>query len=124
MWLTDAKTFFSFFRTSPNKSQKKTWLTHTKTFFSIHPTSRTFMWNLWRFLDLFNCSGFLSKKYSKPRFGTFIFGAVFTPGFATQIVKLHWNDRRSRCVFLCFYSAIFQLTSAKFQTFAYNSTTV
>ena len=27
-------------------------------------------------------------------------------------------------MFLCFYSAIFQLTSAKFQTFAYNSRTV
>ena len=27
-------------------------------------------------------------------------------------------------MFLCFYSAIFQLTSAKFQTFAYNSITV
>ena len=37
---------------------------------------------------------------------------------------LHRNDRRSRRVFLCFYSAIFQLTSAKFQTFAYNSRTV
>ena len=37
---------------------------------------------------------------------------------------LNWNDRRSRRVFLCFYSAIFQLTSAKFQTFAYNSRTV
>ena len=36
----------------------------------------------------------------------------------------NWNDRRSRCMFLCFYSAIFQLTSAKFQTFAYNSRTV
>ena len=35
-----------------------------------------------------------------------------------------WNDRRSRRVFLCFYSAIFQLKSAKFQTFAYNSSTV
>ena len=35
----------------------------------------------------------------------------------------NWNDRRSRRVFLCFYSAIFQLTSAKFQTFAYNSRT-
>ena len=33
----------------------------------------------------------------------------------------YWNDRRSRHVFLCFYSAIFQRTSAKFQTFAYNS---
>ena len=27
-------------------------------------------------------------------------------------------------MFLCFYSAIFELTSAKFQTFAYNSRTV
>ena len=36
----------------------------------------------------------------------------------------NWNDRRSRRVFLCFYSAIFQLTSAKFQTFTYNSRTV
>ena len=36
----------------------------------------------------------------------------------------HWNDRRSRRVFLCFYSAIFQPTRAKFQTFAYNSETV
>ena len=36
----------------------------------------------------------------------------------------NWNDRRSRRVFLCFYSTIFQLTSAKFQTFAYNSRTV
>ena len=36
----------------------------------------------------------------------------------------NWNDRRSRRVFLCFYSAIFQLTSAKFQTFANNSRTV
>ena len=29
-------------------------------------------------------------------------------------VSIHWNNRRSRRVFLCFYSAIFQLTSAKF----------
>ena len=36
----------------------------------------------------------------------------------------YWNDRRSRRVFFCFYSAIFQLTSAKFQTFAYNAETV
>ena len=36
----------------------------------------------------------------------------------------NWNDRRPRRVFLCFYLAIFQLTSAKFQTFAYNSRTV
>ena len=36
----------------------------------------------------------------------------------------YWNDRRSRRVFLCFYSAIFQPTSAKFQTFAYNSRTI
>ena len=38
--------------------------------------------------------------------------------------RSNWNDRRSRRLFLCFYSAIFQLTSAKFQTFAYNSRTV
>ena len=36
----------------------------------------------------------------------------------------YWNDRRSRRVFLCLYSAIFHLTSAKFQTFAYNSRTI
>ena len=36
----------------------------------------------------------------------------------------YWNDRRSHRVFLCFYSAIFQPTSAKFQTFAYNSRTI
>ena len=39
-------------------------------------------------------------------------------------LEFDWNDRRSRCVFICFYSAIFQLTSAMFQTFAYNSRTV
>ena len=38
-------------------------------------------------------------------------------------LNCNWNDRRSHHVFLCFYSAIFQLTSAKFQTFAYNSKT-
>ena len=43
---------------------------------------------------------------------------------ALTFVSRHWNDRRSRRVFLCFYSAIFQLTNAKFQTFAYNSRTV
>ena len=35
----------------------------------------------------------------------------------------HWNDRRSRRMFFCFYSAIFQLTSAKFQTFTHYSRT-
>ena len=34
------------------------------------------------------------------------------------------NDRRSRRLFLYIYSAIFQLTSAKFQTFVYNSRAV
>ena len=38
--------------------------------------------------------------------------------------KTNWNDRRLRRMFLCFYSAIFQLTSAKFQTFGYNSRTI
>ena len=42
----------------------------------------------------------------------------------TEPVDGNWNDRRSRRVFLCFYSSIFQQTSAKFQTFAYNSRTV
>ena len=41
-----------------------------------------------------------------------------------QFIYFYWNDRRSRRVFLWFYSAIFQLTSAKFQTFAYNPRTV
>ena len=36
----------------------------------------------------------------------------------------HWNDRRSRRVFFLFLLGIFQLRSAKFQTFAYNSRTV
>ena len=36
----------------------------------------------------------------------------------------HWNDQRSRRVFICFFSAIFKLTSVKFQTFAGNSRTV
>ena len=35
-----------------------------------------------------------------------------------------WNDRRSRRVLLYFYSAIFKLTCAKFQNFAYNWRTV
>ena len=34
------------------------------------------------------------------------------------------NDQRSHGVFFCFSSAIFKLTSAKFQTFAYNSRAV
>ena len=44
--------------------------------------------------------------------------------YSVFLFHSNWNDRRSRRVFLCFYSAIFQLTSAKFQTFAYNSRTV
>ena len=46
------------------------------------------------------------------------------PTYKTFKVGNYWNDRRSRRVFLCVYSAIFQLTSAKFQTFAYNLRTV
>ena len=38
-----------------------------------------------------------------------------------NVLWRYWNDRRLRRVFLCFYSAIFQLTSAKFQAFVYNS---
>ena len=37
---------------------------------------------------------------------------------------VYWNDRRLCRVFFYFYSAILQLTSEKFQTFAYNSRTV
>ena len=42
--------------------------------------------------------------------------------YAQISVTMHVNenDRRSRRVFFCFYSATFKLTSAKFQTFAYN----
>ena len=40
------------------------------------------------------------------------------------LLRHNWNDRCSRRVFLSFYSAVFQLTSAKSQTFAYNSRTV
>ena len=47
---------------------------------------------------------------------------LLSPGY--QNLNNNWNDRRSRRVFFCFYSAIFQLTSARFQTFAYNSRTV
>ena len=53
-----------------------------------------------------------------------------TQGFLVSIKRKQkmyttdWKNRRSHRVFLCFYSAIFQLTSAKFQTFAYNSRTV
>ena len=39
-------------------------------------------------------------------------------------ITYHWNDQRSLRVFCCFYSAIFQLAGAKFETFAYNSRTV
>ena len=53
---------------------------------------------------------------------TIIFYTFFT--ITAGKLFFYWNDRRSRRVFYCFYSAIFQLTSAKFQTFAYNSRTV
>ena len=42
--------------------------------------------------------------------------------FCVQFCDSNWDDRRSRRLLLCFYSAIFQLTSAKFQTFAYTVT--
>ena len=41
------------------------------------------------------------------------------------ITRQHnFGQRNKAYVFFCFYSAIFQLTSAKFQTFAYSSRTV
>ena len=49
----------------------------------------------------------------------FILALVFLSKLFTS--SRYWNDQRLRRVFLCFYSAISQLTSAKFQTFAYNS---
>ena len=35
-------------------------------------------------------------------------------------ISVYWIDRRSRLLFLCFYSTIFKLMRAKFQTFACN----
>ena len=49
---------------------------------------------------------------------------IFETNTVGTAITTYWNDRRSRRVFLCFYSAIFQLASTKFQTFAYNSRTV
>ena len=57
-------------------------------------------------------SKFLCEKCNKQPI--MIFGLLF----------FNWNDRRSRCVFFCFYSAIFKLMSVKFLTDAYNSKTV
>ena len=51
--------------------------------------------------------------------------AANQPLFRIIVFWLHlvynWNDRRLCCVFISFYSAIFKLMSAMFQTFAYNS---
>ena len=41
-----------------------------------------------------------------------------------SVIFSPWLGCAMNLKFLCFYSAIFQLTSAKFQTFAYNSRTV
>ena len=56
-------------------------------------------------------------------YASYLVSAASFPQRALMSVY-YWNDRRSRRGFVCFYSAIFQLTSAKFQTFAYNSRTV
>ena len=65
------------------------------------------------------------KQGGSPDFLVVSFYQRFTAFFSTSLLRpRYWNDRRSRGVFLCFYSAIFQLTTAKFQTFAYNSRTV
>ena len=71
----------------------------------------TWPWSMTQIVDIYSCKGFgpvLKRKVVEEN----------VLGF------YNWNSRRSRRVFLCFYSAIFQLTSAKFQTFAYNSRTV
>ena len=55
------------------------------------------------------------------------YGTVKIDFFGTiwyNSVTINWNDWRSRHVFLCFYLALFQLMSVKFQTSAYNSRTV
>ena len=59
---------------------------------------------------------FFSKRLKKDEF--------WCKNNSCKFFYFNWNDRRSRCVFLCFYSAILQRTIAKFQTFAYNSRTV
>ena len=65
------------------------------------------------------------KQGGSPDFLVVYFYQRFTAFFFIPLLRpRYWNDRRSRRVFLCFYSAIFQLRSAKFQTFAYNSRTV
>ena len=68
-----------------------------------------------------------SRRFTKRVLVTLRFYHVAVQTFCEQLLSVtacYWNDRRSRRVFLCFCSAIFQLTSAKFQTFAYNSRTV
>ena len=65
-----------------------------------------------------------SRQYSRtPPLVTALAMRRSFAGFAGKLPS-SWNNRRSLRVFLCFYSAIFQLTSAKFLTFAYNSRTV
>ena len=53
-----------------------------------------------------------------------MFLCFYSAIFQLTSAKFQTFAYNSRTVFLCFYSAIFQLTSAKFQTFAYNSRTV
>ena len=58
------------------------------------------------------------------------FALIFKDILAFLIDSLHFfisafsNARRSRCLFLCFYSGIFKLTIEKFQTFPSNSRAV
>ena len=60
--------------------------------------------------------------FKKQKSKTFVF-IIFSLNIFEQLF-CHWNDRRLRRVFLCFYAAILQLTNTKFQTFAYTSRTV
>ena len=63
-----------------------------------------------RFKSIMRCPRFV---WEKEAFFWFVVCSLERPMLASR-----------RRVFLCFYSAIFQLTSAKVQTFAYNSRTV
>ena len=73
-------------------------------------------------LEIFHFIPFWHLPYSITKFP---FDSIpFSIPFYFIPCLANWNERRSRREFLCFYSAIFELTSAKFQSFSYNSRTV
>ena len=50
--------------------------------------------------------------YRAPLADMLVTSSIILRGLQIPCYYYYWNDRRSRCVFLSFYSAIFQLTSA------------